>query len=362
MRTVRTGESVPNAVRVPATDRDYSFIVTEYVGNEQEVLRLRNASRDNPKTREYVDWRYQAPPGTPGPKVFWLVSASGERVGMASLIFRPYWCNGSPVHVAVLGDISLAQRLRGRGLGQQLLRFATEYLSEHYSGCYGFVMPTEAARRSLAAVGWSTAGELIPHVLAIDPAPQLRALLRSVWLTQRICQIYRSLARMLLRRHLMKDGALQFVSEPDEALGELWRSSPKDGRVMRDLGVQSLTWRYVSHPRTKFTFVKLMRGDELLAFMVLTLDAQSRTCSIYDVLAKSAADLSCILAQYAIGAMERRDVSTLRISVDDKHPYRRSIRMLGFMPRLPGAPFQRHRRSATGDRTPWSITSGDKDV
>ena len=358
-----TEESAPNAARALTADREYSCIVTEYVGNEQEVLRLRNASRDNPETREYVDWRYQTPPGSPGPKVFWLVSASGERVGMASLIFRRYWCNGSPVHVAVLGDISVAQSLRGRGLGQRLLRFTTEYLSEHFSDCYGFVIPTEAARRSLAAVGWSTAGELIPHVLAIDPAPQLRALLRSVWLTQRICQIYRSLARVLLRRHLMKDSTLQFVSEPDEALGELWRSSPKDGRVMRDLGVQTLTWRYATHPHTRFTFVKLMRGGELRAFMVLTLDAQSRTCSIYDVLANSTADLSCILAQYAIGAMERRDVSTLRISVNDKHPYRRSIRMLGFVPRLPGsAPLQGHPRSATGERTPRSITSGDKDV
>jgi GNAT superfamily N-acetyltransferase len=362
MRAVTTEESAPNAARVPTADQDYSCIVTEYVGNEQEVLRLRNASRDNLETREYVDWRYQMPPGTPGPKVFWLVSASGERVGMASLIFRPYWRNGSPVHVAVLGDISVAQSLRGRGLGQRLLRFTTEYLNEHCSDSHGFVIPTEAARRSLAAVGWSTAGELIPHVLAIHPEPQLRAVLRSVWLTQRVCQIYRSLARMLLRRHLMEDGTLQFVSEPDVSVGELWRDSAKDGRVMRDLGLQSLIWRYATHPRMKFTYAKLMCSGELRAFMVLTLDAESQACSIYDLLARSTADLSCILALCAIRAMEGRDVSTLRISVDDKHPYRRSIRKLGFLPRPRGSPFQVHPRSATAERIPWSITSGDKDV
>jgi GNAT superfamily N-acetyltransferase len=357
-----TQEPAPNKAHALNADREYPCIVTDYVGNEHEVLRLRNASRESPETRKYVDWRYQTPPGSPSPKVFWLLSASGERVGMASLIFRRYWRNGGLTHLAVLGDISVAQSLRGRGLGQRLLRFTTDYLSEHFPDCYGFVIPTEAARRSLEAIGWSTAGKLIPHVLAIDPAPKLRALVRSVWLTQRICQIYRGLARMLLRRHLIKDSTLQSLSEPDEALGELWRSSPRDGCLMRDLGVQSLRWRYASHPRTRFTFVKLMRGGDLRAFMVLSLDAESRTCSIYDVLADSVADLSCILAQYALGAMERRDVSTVRISVNDKHPYRRNIRMLGFMSRRPGAPFQGHPRSATDERTRWSITLGDKDV
>jgi GNAT superfamily N-acetyltransferase len=357
-----TKASIPNAAAVLAVDGDYSCIVTEYAGNEQEVLRLRNATRDKPEKREYVDWRYQTAPGAPAPKVFWLVSVSGERVGMASLIFRPYWRNGSLVHVAVLGDISVAQSLRGRGLGQRLLRFTTEYLSEHSSHCHGFVIPTEAARRSLAAVGWSTTGKLIPHVLAIYPAPQLRVVLRSAWLTQRICQIYRGLARMFLRRYLVEGATLQFVSEPDESLGELWRSSAKNGLVMRDLGLQSLTWRYATHPYTKFAFAKLMRRGELRAFMVLTLDGQTQACTIYDLLAKSTADLSCILALYAIRAMQGRDVSTLRISVDNKHPYRRSIRKLGFVSRPPGTPFQEHPCSVMAERIPWCITSGDKDV
>lgn len=354
--------SVPSPMAAPTVDHDHTCLVTDYAGNEQEVLRLRNANRDKPETKEYVDWRYQKALGAPAPKVFWLLSVSGERVGMASLIFRPYTCNGKPIHVAVLGDISVVQSLRGRGLGQRLLRFTTDYLNQHCTDNHGFVIPTEAARRSLAAVGWTAGGDLIPHVLAIDPTPQLRPMLRSAWLTHRAGNIYRRFVRLLWRRHLVEGATLQFVSDPDESLGELWKSSPKDGRVMRDLGVQSLIWRYSTHPHTNFTFAKLMLGGELRAYMVLTVDEQSRACSIYDLLAKSTADLCCLLALYAIGAMERRDVSTLRISVDGKHPYRRSIRQLGFVSRSPGAPFQCHPHGAMAARTPWTITSGDKDV
>jgi hypothetical protein len=359
---VTTEGSVPNPMAVSTVDQDHTCLVTDYAGNEQEVLRLRNANRDKPETKEYVDWRYQKATGAPAPKVFWLLSPSGERVGMASLIYRPYTCNGKPMHVAVLGDISIVQSLRGRGLGQRLLRFTSDYMDQHSADNHGFVIPTEAARRSLAAVGWTAGGDLIPHVLAIDPAAQLRTMLRSAWLTQRACAIYRRLVQILLRRHLVKGATLQFVSEPDETLGELWRNSPKNGRVMRDLGVHSLTWRYSTHPHTNFTFAKLMLAGELRAYMVLTVDEQSRACSIYDLLAKSTADLCCLLALYAIGAMERKEVRTLRISVDDKHPYRPSIRRLGFVSRSPGAPFQYRPRSAMAATTPWMITSGDKDV
>lgn len=362
MTTATTAASVADVARGLAAGEEWSCIVTEYAGNEQEILRLRNANRGNLETREYLDWRYQTPPGAPDPKVFWLVSAAGERVGMASLIFRPYWRNACPVCVGVLGDISLAQSLRGRGLGQRLLRFTTEYLSHRFPDHPGLVLPNEMARRSLASIGWSTHGELIPHVLAIDPTEQLLAVLGSAWLTQGICQSYRRMARVLLRRHVAEGCRLQFDSEPDESLDELWKGFPKDAGVMRDLGAGSLTWRYAAHPHTKFKFAKLMRRGEPRAFMVLTLDEQSRTCSIYDFLAKSTGDLSCMLALYAIEAMARRDLRILRISVDDEHPYRRTIRMLGFIPRRPRTPFQLDPRSAAAERAPWFITSGDKDV
>src|ERR1041385_5662786 len=100
---------------------DLSLVLTGYAGHEEQVLRVRNANRSTEQTRGYMDWRYRQLPNMPPPCVAWLVSASGEAVGMAAAIFRAFWVNGVASHLAVVGDISLDERLRGKGFGQQLL-------------------------------------------------------------------------------------------------------------------------------------------------------------------------------------------------------------------------------------------------
>src|SRR2546429_9517048 len=151
-----------------------------------QILGLRNANRDEPETLEYLAWRYRRSADSPEPQVFWLLTPERQRIGMASVVFRPYWSNNTRVQTAVVGDISLDTRWRGRGLGQALLRFMTEYLDVHFPQQPAFVIPTEAARRALSKVGWVTSGTLVPHVYVLDPTRYVRALVRSGWLATRI--------------------------------------------------------------------------------------------------------------------------------------------------------------------------------
>src|SRR5580698_2412935 len=106
----------------------FSCAVSGFVGMEQEILRLRNTNRDNSETTAYLTWRYQSVPGAPTPCVYWLLTAQGERIGMAAAIFRPYWVQGVRTQVAVIGDISLDARWRGRGLGPEVLRHEAQQL------------------------------------------------------------------------------------------------------------------------------------------------------------------------------------------------------------------------------------------
>src|SRR2546430_5984453 len=118
---------------------EFSCEVTGFHGYEQQILGLRNANRDEPETLEYLAWRYRRSADSPEPQVFWLLSPDRQRVGMASVVFRPYWSNNTRVQTAVVGDISLDTRWRGRGLGQVLLRFMTEYLDVHFPRQPAFV-------------------------------------------------------------------------------------------------------------------------------------------------------------------------------------------------------------------------------
>ena len=75
----------------------FSCTVTGSDGQEQEILRLRNANRDSPETLEYIDWRYQSSPDAPEPRVFWLLSPDGQRIGQILLPETPSnLCFGGP--------------------------------------------------------------------------------------------------------------------------------------------------------------------------------------------------------------------------------------------------------------------------
>src|SRR4051794_28822660 len=91
---------------------EYRVAFTSYDGEEDHVLRLRNLTRETIQDRSYLDWRYRSPPGQPKPIIAWVLDARGGRVGMAGLIFRPYWIDGALAAVAVLGDIALNEDLR----------------------------------------------------------------------------------------------------------------------------------------------------------------------------------------------------------------------------------------------------------
>ncbi len=341
---------------------EFSCEVTGFPGYEQEILRLRNSNRNEPETREYLDWRYQRSADSPEPQVFWLLTPDRQRIGMASVVFRPYWSNNMRVQTAVVGDISLDTRWRGRGLGQTLLRFMTEYLDAHFPQQPAFVIPTEAARRALANVGWVTSGALVPHVYVLDATRYVRALVRSGWLATRIARRMRALERIVTRLRTKRVGALHLKDTLDESLLEFARRLPPSGGAVRDLGPESLNWRYAQHPHTRFTFARFTRSGETRGLLVFEDSTLEQTWSIYDLAAKTPADLGAMLTLFVQRARSAPDLVTLRVTLDERHPCRAQLRALGFIARRPDTVFQVHSHSGMAERLAWCVTQGDKDT
>lgn len=336
--------------------------VTGFDGFAEEILRLRNANRDRPETLEYLDWRYQRSADSPEPRVFWLLAPDRQRIGMASVVFRPYWIEGARVQAGVVGDISLDTPWRGRGLGQVLLRFMTEYLDENFPQQPAFVIPTEAARRALAHVGWVTAGALVPHVYVLDATRYVRALVRNGWLATRIARRMRALARVVTRLRAPRHGSLQLKDTLDESLLELARRLAPSGGAVHDLGPESLNWRYVQHPHTRFTFAVFTRSGEARGLLVFEDSTLEQSWSIYDLAAKTPADLRAMLTLFVQRAQAAAELVTLRVTLDERHPCRADVRRLGFIARRPEAVFQVHSRSGMAERLLWCVTQGDKDT
>jgi GNAT superfamily N-acetyltransferase len=350
-------------VRVRVYDRgEFCCEVTGFRGYEEEILRLRNANRESPETLEYLDWRYRRSSDSPEPQVFWLLTSQRRRIGMASVVFRPYWINNVRVQTGVVGDISLDSAWRGRGLGQVLLRFMTEYLDEHFPQLPAFVIPTAAARGAFTNVGWVTSGALIPHVYVLDVTRYVRALVRSGWLATYIARGVRTLARIVTRLRAPRDGLLHLKSTPDEPLLEFARRLPPPGGAVRYLGPEALNWRYAQHPHTRFTFARFTSFDETRGLLVFEDSTLERTWSIYDVAAKTPADLRAMLTLFVERALSVPDLVALRVTLSERHPCRTHLRRLGFIARRPDAVFQVHARCSASERLAWFVTHGDKDT
>jgi len=341
---------------------EVSCAVSGFAGMEQEILRLRNTNRDNSETAAYLKWRYQSVPGAPPPCVYWLLTAEGERIGMAAAIFRPYWVGGVLTQVAVIGDISLDVRRRGRGLGQQLLRFMTQHLDENFPAHVALVIPTESARRALEHCGWSTAGGLAPWVCVVDAADYLQPFTRSALLARALARAVRAGSRALITRHVPRDGTLQVSDLPDATIGERVRAQAAAGAATRDLAAQVLGWRYTRHPHTAFRFATLSRAGIARAFLAFEESTHPGTCVVYDLWATSAVDARALMALFMRRALTAAQLKSVRVLLDERHPWRAELRRLGFIARPVEAVFQVHSRDGGAAQLGWQLSQGDKDT
>ncbi|MBS0581168.1 MAG: GNAT family N-acetyltransferase [Proteobacteria bacterium] len=339
-----------------------SCVVTGFSGHEGEILKLRNSNRENPETLDYLRWRYEPAAGAPAPCVYWLKAADGQVIGMAAAVFRPYTVDSRATYVAVIGDISLDNRYRRMGLGQQLLRAMTEHLDQRDPGAYGLVIPTDSARRSLDKVGWVTGGALGSLVYLLDAEAHVRRLLHFRPLSVLAARGLRACMQLLARRHTRPGGVLRLNPAPDAHTYAFLESLPHGSGVQRRFPPGSLEWRYVRHPHSRFTFATYNRDGAVRGLLVFEDTSLEGTCSVYDLFAAEPADLRAMLAQFILRSAAVPGIATIRVALDEAHPARESLRRLGFIARPAEAVFQVHSRDGNAQRARWRITQGDKDT
>lgn len=339
---------------------DFRFRVSGYRGFESDILRLRNANREASQSQVYLDWRYDTVERAQQPQVYWLDDPAGVPAGMAALIPRPYWFDGKAVSVGVLGDISIDASRRGKGLGRLLLASMTAHCGKEYPQRTQFVIPTEAAQRTLEGVGWRIGGKLIQHVMLLNPREKLDERFGNPGLSRAAGKIYRALLRTMLWLKTSRAFVLQLDTQLDESFERFWREFPKRGICLADRSVATLRWRYACHPHEQFKVASLVGRGGLAGYLVYERDGAEYT--IYDVLAQSRQHLSRMLALFVRQALAE-GLTSIRVTLNDRHPYRSVFRWMGFASResalflLHGAP----KPQPNGPLT-WILTQGDKDI
>jgi hypothetical protein len=225
-----------------------------------------------------------------------------------------------------------------------------------------FVIPTSTEEGALRATGWTTAGSLVPHVFVVDPTEKLEPLLRRPWLAHTAAAVFKRLVAIGLRLSTPGKSWLQFVDDVDETFDTFWQQFPKRNMILRDMSQETLRWRYMRHPDSRFRVAKLMSHEGLEGYMIFDVGRRDPTCRIYDVLVKRPRDLRRMLMLFARHFQTMGSLNTIRLLVADGHPYSRDLWKAGFITRPAQGVFQVRSAGGVFGHCAWRITSGDQDV
>jgi GNAT superfamily N-acetyltransferase len=325
----------------------------------KELLDFRNLNRSARRDDVYFAWRYAQRPSGIEPSIVWAHDSASRPVGSLSLVPHHYDVSGESHMIGVLGDISVSERMRGKGIAFKMLEHLWT-LSEVRKLRACMVLPNEEASRPLSKSGWVEVSGLERYVRLSNIEGHARRKLKSAFLAKAISAPVRAMLSVTDALNRVPEGFNAGLAEGfDERFTGLWEKMNKDGIVVGNRDSRYLSWRYASHPLNKYNIFIMEDGGTLTGYAVYRFEedqlhiddilAEERTCPfIIPCLLKfiKSNALSTILIRlgencrldfglFKNGFLKRKDRQKLMIRASD-----------------PGNPVWLN----------WYLTAGDKDV
>lgn len=254
-----------------------------------ELVAFHNREFAAHRRREF--WRWEYLEHLPGQSVYVVARDRGRVVatqGMIPLRVRQdgrVWLTGKSENSLV------APELRGRGLWQRLYRRALDICSRRgMSAVWGFT-PVPAARRGLAALGFSSADVLVEAVAFTRLAPAVANILRSTrpWITK-LAALAAAPACWLMHRLAMLVppvgvGEFEIVSQPKSG-DDLSRLAARieqnwPGIVRLELDQDYVDWRVNRHPHFHYRLRLMYDRQGPAGIALLNLDRPGRAAVVH---------------------------------------------------------------------------------
>lgn len=339
---------------------DLELSAVPYEKCKKDLVEFRNRNRQTGRGLDYFDWRYLKRPSGREPVIVQAVEkGSGAVVGSLSLIPHEYSVNGAPCLFGVLGDISVSESARGKGIAGRMLDHL-HGLKEVSTLRACIVLPNIEASRPLQKAGWQTKSSVERHVKILDikgalrkkagralasvAAPPINLLLRLSAESVRIPAQYKS----------------SEVSAFDERFDELWASVPKSGIIGRRDG-KYLSWRFADHPEEKFSIFLFTQSSRPTGYIVYRSDESA--IKVYDMLCPKGGNESDYLLAAFLKHARESSASSIIIRASAWALASFNLKKFGFMKRPDAQDLMVRAVDADGPEWGrWYLTAGDKDV
>jgi len=330
---------------VQATARDYPALVEFY---DRHSFALRR--------REWLDWKYGG--GPHGPALSYLIRRDGRLVGAASLLPR-VWRHGDRRLVGLqLVDGLMGDEVRGQRLFGELTAFLLRQAPApggQGDGHFHLTVPSVAASvKACANAGLRPLGRFRTFTRVIDPGALARAP-RLAWLVPLARRAWplADLAALGRPGHAV---TVEEIGRFDRDLD--WLFSP--GTVHGDRSAEWLNWRVFENPQERLRAFLLHERGEPAGYVVAKEAGES--LEIMDL--KFVAPRARYLAAFLRLVAARRLAASVDCGLLPRHPYRRLLRRLGFLPRGERGVFYVHGIAEAGlpaDAAAWDVNYLDSD-
>lgn len=342
---------------------DYTFSQTPYEGYEEEALYLRNNNRDIPVSRAYMDWRYVGQKSNHPPLIFWASDKRGQRVGMVGMVFRPYWVNGQQFDFAVIGDISLDASLRGKGIAKKLFEYMNAHIikEKYYTA---FVIPNIPAQKSLSSTGWAIEESIVPHVYIVNPWEKINERLKNECISKVLGKTFQMFVNLKFKIISTKGIRIENVDSFEEPFDNFWSIFNKKGIIIRERSAEFLSWRFLEHPYNNFKIFKFIKNNQCIGYIIYLMDKKNTTSTIYDLILLNEYYVKPTISLFVKTLYQANNIGSVRISLNQHHPYSDALTKVGFFKRKDTIVFQSYpkRHNADDVACNFFFTSSDKDT
>lgn len=342
------------------------FSAESYDGCEKELISFRNENRGVARGMEYFRWRYRERPNGAEPIIVWATDDSGERAGALSVIPHHYHVGNSVERLGVLGDISVSEKYRGRGIAKGMF----DYLSglgpvKDLTACV--VLPNKEAMRPLEKSGWVPVTRLERYVKLLSTREIIeRRLNKKVSaLASPALDFFLKLAAREASLSERSGYKGRLASGFDDRFDDLWETLDKDGMVLGLRNREYLTWRFTGHPLERYGVYTLSRGPRLCGYIVF--HSSGNACHIDDLLSlREGESRDYLLSCFTGHVRENGLASKIVINLNGNNPAGVDLRKSGFFKSPDFLDFMvLQNGSAPGilsEGNSWFITASDKDV
>jgi predicted N-acetyltransferase YhbS len=306
--------------------------------------------------RDKFEWLYSTNPFGRA-RVWVLEDEAGRLAGLSAAFPRRLRAQGRTLEAWVLGDFCVDKEQRALGPAIALQRAVCEAVTRGEADVW-YDFPSRSMSAVYGRMGLRPAGEFVRMVRPLRVDRKVAEKLDDGLLAKSVAFVGTSLlsARDLLST---KDRSIE-VEELGQDL-EAFRDSRRDGvGVELDRTVDYLVWRYRAAPRESASILLARRDGKAVGGIVFR--SREQDVAIVDLLGVADESVLRELVREVVDLARSRKAERVVVALSSAHRWIATFEKLGFSKRESSPYFIYPRAGALDAGSPWSLTSGDRDL